>query len=73
MHSWNFSRAFSFKESRASDRSWTLQAAGFDLKIYGDPQMSPGPRDIEENRGEAVLLQDRAAEGLDLVYKFLVW
>lgn len=35
--------------------------------------MTPGPRDIEENRGEAVLLQDRAAEGLDLVYKFLVW
>lgn len=34
--------------------------------------MTPGPRDIEENRGEAVLLQDRSAEGLDLIYKFLI-
>ena len=34
--------------------------------------MTPGPRDIEENRGEAILLQDRSAEGLDLIYKFLI-
>ena len=49
-----------------------LQAAGVDLKIYGDPQVPSGPCDIEENRGEAILLQDRSAEGLDLIYKFLI-